>query len=209
MQPLIVVTQTKPKISPWVSINSFLFCTKSDSDFSPVKCLQAIEYRLSDFKKLLTWWPISLIPDSTNDFLRTLLKSFGSESIIWDIFSAIQQVSFVVTLKCSLSSSRILPATFGKKWLSEWSKSSSISKASSWSTMFSFELKSFSSYWLISKLFGKSLSKTFKYISENHKCLSQTCLLKFFGDWCGSVGNLKYHMYSENVVPNYEYSIDD
>ena len=107
----------------FLRLNKLLFCTEFDSDFSPVKCLQAVEYRLSDFSKLLlTWWPISRIPDSTNDFLRTLLKSFRSESIIWDIFSVIKQVAFVVKLKCSLSSSRILPTTvleFGKIWSSK------------------------------------------------------------------------------------------
>ena len=119
---LFSVSGSKPTINSWGSINLFLFCTKCDSDFSPVKCLQAVEYRLPDFNKLLTWWPISLIPYSTNDFLRTLLKFFRSESTIWDIFSAIKQVAFMVTLKCSLSSSRILSTTvlkFGKIWSSK------------------------------------------------------------------------------------------
>ena len=69
---------------------------------------------------------------------------------------------------------------FSKIWSSKWSKSSSISKSSSWSTIFYNGLKSLSAYWHISRLFGKSLSNTFKYISKNHTCLPLTCLLKLW-----------------------------
>ena len=84
-----------------------------------------------------------------------------------------------ITLKCSLSSSKILPTTTLKFGKIE-SKSSSISKYYSWSIIFSTNLKSFSSCWLICKLFSKSLSKTFKYISKNYTCLSLTCFLNLW-----------------------------